>query len=269
MINPEERDEFKASKPGIRKNDQDKPAVALTPAEPNETLLDEYRKRRSYRQFSLRPVPFASISRLLAYLRPVTLDGKTKYLYGSPGGLYPTQLYLHCKTGRVEGLDSGTYYYHPVDHRLVVLEPKAEIHRDIHIPFINTPIYDEAAFSLFFVCEFAALAPGYGERSLHFATMEAGIMTHLLESRAYQHGIGLCSIGSIDFDQIRPMFDLNPSQVLIHSIVGGRIEDGVDASTLKTDRVASLQERIKKMSPDEVKAMLQAHKQGAGEGNRG
>jgi SagB-type dehydrogenase family enzyme len=232
-------------------------------------LIEDYRKRRSHRQFSLRPVAFDSLSRLLGYLRPLTLDGKTKYLYGSPGGLYPTQVYLHCKTGRVEGLESGTYYYHPADHRLVALKPKAEISRDIHIPFINTPIYDEAAFSLFLVCEFAALAPGYGERSLHFATMEAGIMTHLLESRAYQHGIGLCSIGSIDFDQIRPMFDLSPSQVLIHSIVGGRIEDGVDAGALQTDRLASLQERIKKMSPDEVKAMIQAHKRGAGEGNRG
>jgi SagB-type dehydrogenase family enzyme len=232
-------------------------------------LLNEYRKRRSYRRFSLSPVPFDAISRLLSYLCPISLDGKTKYLYASPGGLYPTQVYLHCKAGRVEGLDSAAYYYHPADHRLVVLEPKAEISRDIHIPFINTPIYDEAAFSLFFVCEFAALAPGYGERSLHFATMEAGIMTHLLESRAYEHGIGLCSIGSIDFDQIRPMFHLNPSQVLIHSIVGGRIEEGVDAGALQTDRVASLRERIKKMSPDEVKAMLRAHREGSDEGNRG
>ncbi|MEX2303773.1 MAG: amino acid adenylation domain-containing protein [Bryobacterales bacterium] len=268
MINPEERERFKESKPGIRKNDQAKSSVALSQAEPNEALLDDYRKRRSYRRFSLRPVPFESISRLLGYLRPVKLDGKAKYLYASPGGLYPTQVYLHCKTGRVEGLDSGTYYYHPVDHRLVLLEAKAEINRDIHIPFINTPIYDEAAFSLFFVCEFAALAPGYGERSLHFATMEAGIMTHLLESRAYAHGIGLCSIGSIDFEQIRPMFDLSPSQVLIHSIVGGRMEDAADVGALQSDRVASLQERIKKMSPDEVKSMLAAHKGRAGEGNR-
>ncbi len=269
MINPEERDRFKASKPGVRKNDQDKPTVALSPCEPSEALLDEYRKRRSYRRFSLRPVAFESISRLLSYLRPITVEGKAKYLYGSPGGLYPTQVYLHCKKGRVEGLDAATYYYHPVDHRLVVIEPTAEISRDIHIPFINTPIYDEAAFSLFFVCEFAALAPGYGERSLHFATMEAGIITHLLESRAYEHGIGMCSIGSIDFDQIRPMFDLKPSQVLIHSSVGGRIEDGLEAGALQTDRMASLQERIKKMSPDEVRAMLKAHKEGAGKGYQG
>jgi SagB-type dehydrogenase family enzyme len=238
--------------------------VDLAPVEPPAELIEEYRKRRSYRMFSLRPVPFEAMSRVLSYLRPVTLDGKTKYLYASPGGLYPTQIYLHCKPGRVEGLDAGVYYYHPVDHRLVVLESKVEISRDIHIPFINTPIYDEAAFSLFFVCEFAALAPGYGERSLHFATMEAGILTHLLESRAYQHGIGLCSIGTIDFDQIRPWFDLSRSQVLIHSMVGGHIDDERDAAPQPRGRVASLQERIKKLSAEEVKALLKAHKEGAG-----
>ena len=263
MINPEERERFKESKPGVRKADASKPSIELAPVEPSLELLEEYRTRRSYRRFSLRPVPFEAISRLLSYLRPLTLDGKTKYLYASPGGLYPTQLYLHCKTGRVAGLDAGTYYYHPLDHRLVVLQPRVEISRDIHIPFINTPIYDEAAFSLFFVCEFAALAPGYGERSLHFATMEAGILTHLLETRAYQHGIGLCSIGTIDFDQIRPWFDLSNSHVLIHSIVGGRIEEDTESGPAPGGRVASLQERISKMSPEEVKALLNAHKQGA------
>jgi SagB-type dehydrogenase family enzyme len=266
MINPEERDRFKESKPGVRKGDQNKASIELAAAEPSPELLDEYRNRRSCRRFSLRPVPFEAISRLLGYLRPVTLDGKAKYLYGSPGGLYPTQVYLHCKTGRVAGLDAGVYYYHPLDHRLVVLQPKVEISREIHIPFINTPIYDEAAFSLLFVCEFAALAPGYGERSLHFATMEAGILTHLMESRAYQHGIGLCSIGTIDFEQIRPWFDLSKSHVLIHSLVGGRIDEDGGQTAARGDRVANLQERIQKMSPEEVKALLKAHKEGAGKG---
>jgi amino acid adenylation domain-containing protein len=269
MINPDERERFKESKPGVRQGDAAKPSIELAAAAPSLELLEEYRTRRSYRQFSLRPVPFEALSALLSYLRPLTLDGNTKYLYASPGGLYPTQLYLHCKAGRVAGLDAATYYYHPLDHRLVVLRPQVEISRDIHIPFINTPIYDQAAFSLFFVCEFAALAPGYGERSLHFATMEAGILTHLLETRACRHGIGLCSIGSIDFEPIRPWFDLNPSQVLIHSLVGGRIDEDAGRDAAPAGRAANLEERIRKMSPEEVQALLKAHKQSAGKGNAG
>jgi hypothetical protein len=96
--------------------------------------------------------------------------------------------------------------------------------------------------------------------------MEAGIMTHLLESRAYQHGVGLCSIGTIDFDQIRAWFDLSKSHVLIHSMVGGRIEEDTAAAPAQADRVASLQERIKKLSAQEVKALLKAHKEGASKG---
>jgi SagB-type dehydrogenase family enzyme len=266
LIDPEERERFKASKPGIRKGDRDKAWIALAPVEAPPELIEEYRKRRSYRRFSLRPVPFDAISRLLSYLRPLALDGQSKYLYASPGGLYPTQVYLHCKPGRVGGLDAGVYYYHPIEHRLILLQSKVEISRDIHIPFINTPIYDEAAFSLFFVCEFAALAPGYGERSLHFATMEAGIMTHLLESRAYQHGIGLCSIGTIDFEQIRAWFDASASQVLIHSMVGGRIEERERGREQPEGHTASLQERIQELSAEEVSALLKAHKEGASKG---
>ncbi|WP_165191595.1 amino acid adenylation domain-containing protein [Caulobacter soli] len=40
-----------------------------------------------------------------------------KYAYASPGALYAVQLHLEI-TG-VTGLADGTYYYHPVDHRLV------------------------------------------------------------------------------------------------------------------------------------------------------
>ncbi|MFE0653686.1 amino acid adenylation domain-containing protein [Streptomyces sp. NPDC059534] len=39
-----------------------------------------------------------------------------KYGYASPGALYATQLHLEARG--IAGLDAGTYYYHPVRHRL-------------------------------------------------------------------------------------------------------------------------------------------------------
>ncbi|MHC5907217.1 amino acid adenylation domain-containing protein [Streptomyces sp. S6] len=45
-----------------------------------------------------------------------------KYGYASPGSLYATQLYLELDG--VDGLAPGFYYYHPVDHRLVLIREK-------------------------------------------------------------------------------------------------------------------------------------------------
>ncbi|WP_426365220.1 amino acid adenylation domain-containing protein [Streptomyces sp. E-08] len=47
-----------------------------------------------------------------------------KYGYASPGALYATQ--LHVEARGIAGLDPGTYYYHPVRHRLYLTEPSAE-----------------------------------------------------------------------------------------------------------------------------------------------
>lgn len=169
-------------------------------------------------------MPLKQFSAFLSCLAQISLDGTPKYLYASPGGLYPEQVYLHIKPARVQGVLAGIYYYHPVDHRLVLLTANAEIDRSIHIPFINTPIFDQAAFSIFLITQLSAIAPAYGERSLHFATLEAGIITHLLETAAAKCGIGLCQIGSVEFDRIRHLFDLDETHILLHSLLGGLIE---------------------------------------------
>ncbi|MFJ9828957.1 amino acid adenylation domain-containing protein [Streptomyces sp. NPDC101160] len=42
-----------------------------------------------------------------------------KYGYASPGALYATQLYVEVRG--IAGLEPGTYYYHPVHHRLFLM----------------------------------------------------------------------------------------------------------------------------------------------------
>ena len=72
--------------------------------------------------------------------------------------------------------------------------------------------------------DLAAIAPAYGEHSLRFSTIEAGLITQLLETEAASNRIGLCQIGSVEFDRIRHLFDLDETHVLIHSLVGGRLD---------------------------------------------
>ena len=95
-----------------------------------------------------------------------------KYRYGSAGSLYPVQTYLWVKPDRVENLAAGIYYYHPADHRLVLLTPDASIDRSVHSA-VNRAIFDDSAFSVFLIAQLNAITPLYGEIGKHYAAIEA------------------------------------------------------------------------------------------------
>jgi pyochelin synthetase len=236
ILDPEDREAFRNREPGLRRGEDEKPTVRLEITEPVKIREKKYSLRRSYRRFSPEPIPLVNLSELLACLSQIRFDGKPKYLYGSAGGLYPVQTYLYIKPGRVETLDDGIYYYHPADHRLILLSKNVHIDPDVYDPIINRPIFDRAAFSIFLIAQMSAIAPMYGERSMHYVTIEAGLMAQLLETSAPACGIGLCQIGDLDFKQIRDLFVLYQSHILVHSLLGGLIDTHI------TDRFSPFKE---------------------------
>lgn len=265
-VDPEEKEAFRASEPGIRRDLDDRSRTALpapdeTPAERRARFL----RRRSHRTYSLRPLSLEAFGRLLDALSREEVEGGPKYLYASPGGLYPTQTYLHVWPGRVEGVAGGTYYYDPTGHELVVLEEGASISKEIHVPFVNQPIFAEAAFSVFLVTQMDAIGPAYGSYSLRFATLEAGVMAHQLEAAAAGTEVGLCQIGSVEFGRIRHLFHLDDSHVLVHSLVGGRVaESGADEAPRtgggRAERIQRLAQKVDELSDEEVEALLRAER---------
>jgi pyochelin synthetase len=232
LLEPEEREAFKNRERGIRREDHEKASVKLAITEPDDAIKRRYAERRSYRQFTSKLITINQLSRILRCLRQIELNGKPKYLYASPGGLYPVQTYLYMKAGPIEALGAGIYYYHPVDHRLVLLTPDVQLDRHIYHPFINAPIFDEAAFAVFLVAQLKAIAPMYGEQSTHFATLEAGELTQLMESAAPSAGIGLCQVGTLDFQRIRHLFVLDEGHVLVHLLLGGPIDKNGETAWL-------------------------------------
>ena len=231
FANPLARLDFKLTHPGLRKDDR-KPAIQMTRPELDADMIEaNFIARRSYRKFSLQPTSLGHISRLLSSLMHIQINGSPmlKACYGSAGSLYPVQTYLYIKPERVLGLSAGTYYYDPKDHRLVLLSGE-HIDRGVHAP-TNLAVFDASAFSIFLVAQMRAITPLYGEMGRHYATIEAGLMTQLLEMSAPTNHLGLCQVGSLDFDRIRDMFDLEESHVLLHSLVGGPIDES--QTTLK------------------------------------
>jgi len=224
IADPEARDRFKREERGIRRFAPEVAPVVLPAALSEEELRNRFLHRRSHRRFLAEPVQFAALAALLGCLRQVRIDGEPKYLYPSAGSSYAVQTYLHVRPGRVAGMAAGTYYYHPVDHRLVPLAAGIDLPADIHDPFVNRPIFDQAAFSLFLVVELEAIVPLYGDHSLQFATLEAGYMGQVLMETAAEQGLGLCPVGLLDFERVRPHFGLGVSHVLVHSLLGGAVD---------------------------------------------
>ena len=93
-------------------------------------------------------------------------------------------------------------------------------------------------------------------------------MAQVLETQAPRCDIGLCHIGTIDFDKIRHLFDLDRGHVLIHSMVGGRVaDDGESVSAGVGDdgsRVGTMVQRLRQLSPDDVQALLEAERSADG-----
>src|SRR5205085_309171 len=95
--------------------------------------------------------------------------------------------------------------------------------RSVH-SLVNQNAFDEAAFSIFLIGQLQAIAPAYPAQARDFCLIEAGLMTQLLETTAIAAQVGLCQIGGLNFERIRPFFALEESQILLHSLVGGRID---------------------------------------------
>ncbi|MBA4259966.1 MAG: hypothetical protein C0446_12440 [Chitinophaga sp.] len=170
------------------------PSYSLTP------LLCEkkYRLRKSYRTFIQKqssilsiPVPnhlnnckrpfgkWIDIDQLTNILQPLsalTLKDKItpKYIYPSGGSTYAIQTYLSIPAKRINGIESGEYYYNPVTHQLQRTHP-------------NTSI---ASFKMDFKLYLPAIEPLYKEISLRLAYLEIGHILYCLEQTLKLLNIG-------------------------------------------------------------------------------
>ena len=215
---PIEREEFKKKKLNIRKINKKLNSIILS----DNKLSDEKIKyQKTIREYDHSSIPFGSFSSLLNTLKHWRVKKNIKALYASAGGLYPVQIYLHVKPNRVDELDGGIYYYNPLKNNLECLSFEG-VDADVHEPFINKPIFESSAFSIFFVAKLDAIEPMYGELTDRFCNIETGIISHLLTEKAYEHEIGLCHIGVINTKEINTLLRLDDNYKIIHTMVGGK-----------------------------------------------
>jgi SagB-type dehydrogenase family enzyme len=255
---PDERKRFRKRRLGIRSFVGVRERILLEPRTSDRWDKERYFVRRSRRRFSAGVVKLESLCALLAHLSPILIDGDSRYLFGSPGGLYPVQVYLHARS--VRGLHAGTYYYHPDDHSLVVLQPGADIDAGVHA-LENVNLAAQSSFSLFFVADMLAIEPVYGGKSRDYALLQAGLMAQLLEENARAAGLGVCQVGWLNFDLVRGLFELGARHEFLHAMVGGGLEEGETAELfpLKNGKdLFALRQQINALAPEELEQLLRA-----------
>jgi len=183
-------------------------------------VREAYQPYSGFGDFCGRKVSFAQFGGCLSLLRAEAVDGRTRYLYPSAGGLNAVQVYLWIKKDRVERVPEGVYYYHPVRHELFRISEKADLGPEILPPGFR-PACAAAAFSIFFIARLGAIEPVYTVMSRALVTLDAGYMGQLLQSRQAAFGLGLCPVPGVDFERVRSFFHLDSDHLFIHCFLGG------------------------------------------------
>lgn len=194
----------------------------LLPLQPSE---DASPRPRSHRAFCARVMPPDALARFLSPLKGLrdASSGEAKFRYASAGGIYPVQVFVHVKSGTVLGMAEGVYRFYPLHHALELVTPGA-LPLDIHYAH-NLPMAKAAPWTVFLVAELQVIRGQYGNKAEPMAYLEAGMMSQVLRAAADATGFGVCQLGDLAFERIADRLRLTPSQMLLTSMVAGKLPE--------------------------------------------
>ncbi len=188
---------------------------------PNPQIPDIISHRRTCRTFDQnRLIDENAFSNLLAVLGQVKKGDHIRYYYASSGSSYPIDVYVYVKKDRVANIAGGLYCYKPAENSLNLVNEMFEIPKNAHY-FTNQNIFLGSAFSIFFIFNAESTMPKFGGMGYFYGLIETGIMVSTMTCVAEANGIGICSIGDMNFKKIEKYFKLNEKQVHIHTVEAG------------------------------------------------
>ena len=195
--------------------------TSLQRLDPFHFPASEYRLRSCKRDYLDKPIPFTQFSKFLSLLKEETFDNRSHYLYPSITGDDGIQVYVYLKANGVEEITEGLYHYHPRQHALSHISSNlSDVLKQSYTPF-NRKHFQKARFCLFLIGSPSFLNSYAGNEGQYYALLEAGYIGQLLTDKQAEFDIGICPIGGLRFDRIRPYFKLDRKAELLHSFVGG------------------------------------------------
>lgn len=240
-----------------RESQDNETGIELPPVE----LPTDLMQRQSHRQFLQRAISLQQLAHWLSALRawPVQDSTLNKHQYPSAGNRYPLRAYLNIKENAVTGLNSGWYYYHPQQHRMIVVDEHAcdawpGQQATLHYGH-NQSLNDESGFSLYLVADMSLIEPEYGDGARDLALVESGYASQLLMQQAPHHDLGLCPVGGTVLKQVQAAVFKDSSLQVLHALFGGPIDPAWNQSwqTLQQSRndagLDALQDWLKQRLP--------------------
>lgn len=158
-----------------------KPNLNLT----NMNFFDVIRNRRSIRSFSGQPINQEELSTILFYSGGVTgeyrqTEGKPQmnlYAYPSAGGLRPLHMYVFITN--VDNINSGIYYYNPIENSLKVIK-YGFTSNDFEKITGSANLAHNSSFVIYILGTPYFTGYKYGDRGYRFMLLEAGHLTQNL-----------------------------------------------------------------------------------------
>ena len=162
---------------------------------PGDSIEQVILRRGSTRQFAREPISFVQLSTIL--------DGSTRGVAADflhPFGSSLNDLYLIVNA--VEGLPSGSYFYHRERRGLELLK-EGDFRRQAGDLGLEQELPADASVAIFFLADLEAIFGRYGNRGYRAVQLEAGIVGGKLYLAAYALRLGASGLTFYDDDVVR------------------------------------------------------------------
>jgi len=188
-----------------------------------KSLWEALAKRRSFREFSRRPITFDELSRLIWATQGITarswgFDFRTA---PSAGGLYPIETYLIVN--RVEELSAGIYHFSVKTGQLVLIR-EGQFGPELSRAALGQGMLGEAACVFIWTAIVERSKWKYRERAYRYIYMDAGHIGQNLYLGAAGLDLGCCTVGAFFDEEVDQLIGIDGQrEITIYLGAIGRI----------------------------------------------
>lgn len=185
-------------------------------------------RRKSVRDFDLRPMPLEALGRLLhaSYgVKGERFIGEWVFERSAPsaGGRYPLEVYIAAQS--VEGLEDGIHHYDARAHELELRRP------GLMQPKLSGMALDQEMVTAANIVVIITVIPErtmwkYGQRGYRYVWLDAGHLGENLYLVATAMGLGPVGIGGFYDREVNDLLDLPPGEDAAYVICIGQPKQG-------------------------------------------
>lgn len=177
-------------------------------------------KRRSVRRYKDKGFSESVIFRLLWAAQGISSCKEGLRTSPSAGALYPLE--IHIVIGEGNETESGVYRYLPEEHSLV-REISGDMREKLSKAALFQPMIKIAPVSIVISAVYARITDKYGNRGLRYTHMEAGHAAQNICLLGVELGIGTCTVGAFDDDEVKRVLKLPSNEEPVYILPLGYI----------------------------------------------